>query len=255
MGVNEVVTLTEPSPGVAQVTMADREHKNTFTGELLTGLGAAFEQVGADERYKAVILTGYGSFFCSGGTREVLLDIHAGEFTFQAAGDGLPNAYSLPLECPVPVISAMQGHAIGGGLSMGLFADFVILSRESIYTANFMKYGFTPGFGSTRVFPAKLGLPLAQEFLLTGRTFRGAELAERGVPFPVRPRRDVLSAALELAESLAEKPRRSLVLLKEHLVGELRQQLPGVIEKELAMHEVTFHQPEVKELLLSRYGA
>ncbi|MFE6775899.1 polyketide synthase [Streptomyces sp. NPDC057702] len=252
---SDVVTVTEPRPGVAQITMADQENKNTFTGDLLAGLGRAFQRIEADERYRAVILTGYGSFFCSGGTREVLLDIHAGESTFQAKDDGVPNAYSLPLECPVPVISAMQGHAIGGGLSMGLFADFVILSRESIYTANFMKYGFTPGFGSTRVFPAKLGLALAQEFLLTGRTFRGAELAERGVPYPVRPRKDVLPAALELAESLAEKPRRSLVLLKEHLVRELREQLPGVIERELAMHEVTFHQPEVKELLLSRYGA
>lgn len=252
MGLSKVVTLSEPHPGVALVVMEDRENKNTFTDELLRGLGEVFEEVQADERYKTLVLTGYDSFFCSGGTREVLLDIHAGEFTFQA--EDRPNAYSLPLDCPIPVISAMQGHAIGGGLSMGLFADFVLFSRESIYTANFMKYGFTPGFGSTRVFPAKLGLALAQEFLLTGRTFRGAELAERGVPFAVRPRKEVLPAALELAASLAEKPRRSLVVLKEHLVEELRRGLPEVIEKELAMHEITFHQPEVRELLLSRYG-
>lgn len=252
MGLSDVVTLTEPRPGVALVVMADREHKNTFTDGLLTGLGKAFERIRSDERYRTAILTGYGSYFCSGGTREALLDIQAGTSTFQA--EDRPNAYSLPLDCPVPVISAMQGHAIGGGLSMGLFADFVILSRESVYTANFMKYGFTPGFGSTRVFPAKLGLALAEEFLLTGRTFRGAELAERGVPYPVRPREEVLPAALELARNLADKPRRSLVMLKEHLVGELRRQLPEVIEKELAMHEVTFHQPEVRELLLSRYG-
>jgi polyketide biosynthesis enoyl-CoA hydratase PksI len=251
--VNAVVTVTEPAPGVAQVTMEDTAHKNTFTMDLLTGLGRAFTRVQSDERYKVLVLTGYGNYFCSGGTREALLDIQAGNSTFLTS-DGQPNVYSMPLDCPIPVISAMQGHAVGGGLSMGLFADFVILARESIYTANFMKYGFTPGFGSTCVFPTKLGLPLAEDFLLTGRTFRGADLAERGVPFEVRPRRDVLPAALDLAQNLAEKPRTSLITLKNHLVRDLRERLPGVIEQELAMHEVTFHQPEVKELLITRYG-
>src|SRR5699024_8200344 len=126
--------------------------------------------------------------------------------------------------------------------------------RESVYTANFMKYGFTPGFGSTAVFPTKLGLPLAQEFLLTARTFRGAELAERGVPFPVHPRARVLTAALDLAEELVEKPRRSLVALKDRLVGDLRARLPAADSEELAMHELTFHQPEVRALLNSRSG-
>ncbi|MFF2652409.1 polyketide synthase [Streptomyces sp. NPDC058045] len=247
-----VVTLTEPRPGVALVAMEDQENKNTFTDALQIGLGEAFQEIAADERYKAAILTGYGTFFCSGGTREALLTIQAGEGTFQA--EGHPDVYSLPMDCPIPVISAMQGHAIGGGLSMGLFADFVVLARESIYTANFMKYGFTPGFGSTRIFPEKLGTALGGEFLLTGRTFRGAELAERGVPFPVVPRKEVVPTALALAENLAEKPRTSLVMLKRHLTSGLRADLPGVVERELAMHEVTFHQPEVKNLLMSRYG-
>lgn len=249
-----VVRVEEPHPGVALVTMEDREHKNTFTEELLTGLGDAFQRVQADERFKVLVLTGYGNYFSSGGTREALLDIQAGKSTFMSA-EGKPNVYSMPLDCPIPVISAMQGHAIGGGLAMGPFADFVLLAREGVYAANFMKYGFTPGFGATCVFPAKLGLPLAQDFLLTARSFRGAELAARGIPFEVRPRAEVVPAALDLAQNLAEKPRTSLVTLKEHLVRDLRRELPGVIEKELAMHQVTFHQPEVKELLMSRYGA
>jgi polyketide biosynthesis enoyl-CoA hydratase PksI len=249
----DVVTWEEAAEGVALVVMADREHKNTFTDDLVLGLGDAFRQIGSDERYRAVVLTGYGSYFCSGGTREALLDIQAGKATF-IRPEGQPNVYALPLDCPVPVISAMQGHAVGGGLAMGLFADFVILARESVYTANFMKYGFTPGFGSTLVFPAKLGPLLAQEFLMTARTFRGAELAARGVPFEVRPRTDVLPTALELARGLAEKPRRSLVTLKDHLVRDLRERLPEAVARELTMHEVTFHQPEVRELLMSRYG-
>lgn len=248
-----VVDVTEDAPGVAVVTMRDTAHKNTFTMELLTDLGRAFASAQNDPRYKVIVLTGYGNYFCSGGTREALLDIHAGNSTFLTS-DGQPNVYSMPLDCPIPVISAMQGHGVGGGLSMGLFADFVLLAREAVYTANFMKYGFTPGFGSTLVFPAKLGVPLAQDFLLTARTFRGADLATRGIPFEVRPRKEVLPAALELARNLAEKPRTSLVTLKDHLVRDLRERLPAVIAQELAMHEITFHQPEVKELLITRYG-
>lgn len=247
-----VVTLEEVHAGVALVVMADHANKNTFTGEFAAGLAEAFGTAGADERYKVVVLTGYGNYFCSGGTRDALLDIQAGRSTFLTTSG--PNLYTLPLDCPVPVISAMQGHAIGGGLTMGLFADFVILAKESIYTANFMKYGFTPGFGSTYVVPAKLGQPLAVDMLLSARTFRGADLAARGVPFEVYPRKDVLDKALDLARDLAEKPRRSLVTLKDRLVGELRERLPAVIEKELSMHDVTFRQPEVKDLLMSRYG-
>ncbi|GGQ48419.1 polyketide synthase [Streptomyces mutabilis] len=250
---SDVVTVEEAADGVALIVMADRAHKNTFTDDLVSGLGDAFRQVGSDERFRAAVLTGYGSYFCSGGTREALLDIQAGRATF-VRDEGRPNVYALPLDCPVPVVSAMQGHAIGGGLAMGLFADFVILARESVYTANFMKYGFTPGFGSTLVFPAKLGPVLGHELLLTARTFRGAELAARGVPFPVHPRGDVLPTALELARGLAEKPRRSLVTLKDRLVLDLRERLPRAVEEELAMHEITFHQPEVRELLMSRYG-
>ena len=148
----------------------------------------------------------------------------------------------------------MQGHGIGGGFVFGLFADFVILSRESVYTTNFMKYGFTPGFGSTLILKEKLGLPLAQELLMTANTYRGAELAERGVPFPVLPRSDVLASAYQLAKQLADKPRHSLVTLKDHMVADLRARLPAVIDLEVAMHEKTFHYPEVKQRIKNLFG-
>lgn len=89
-----------------------------------------------------MILTGYGHYFASGGTQEGLLRIQQGITKFTE-----DRMYSLALECDIPVISAMQGHGIGGGFVMGLFSDFVILSKESVYTANFMKYGFTPEWG------------------------------------------------------------------------------------------------------------
>ena len=157
------------------------------------------------------------------------------------------NLYSLALECPVHVIAAMQGHGICGGFVMVLFADFIILSRESIYTTNFMKYGFTPGMGATLIVPQKLGVSLGHEMLLNAQTYRGQQLKERGVPFTVCPRNEVLDQAIETAKQLAEKPKIALMTLKQHLVASIVKELPAVVEKEVVMHELTFHSQEVKQ--------
>lgn len=244
-----VVNLQELEPGIVQLTMQDRVHKNTFSDELTIGLIKAFDMIQNNSSYKAVILTGYDSYFASGGTQESLLAIYDGKVKFTDV-----NIYSLALDCKIPVIAAMQGHGIGGGFVFGLFADFVILSRESIYTTNFMKYGFTPGMGATLILPKKLGFSLAEELLLTAATYRGAELEKRGVSFPVLPRQEVLPHAYQLARQLAEKPRVSLMTLKEHLVAPIREQLAEIVAKEVAMHEKTFHQSEVKERILTLFG-
>ncbi|XLS29182.1 polyketide synthase [Flavobacteriaceae bacterium M23B6Z8] len=246
---DKVVALTEIDDAIVQIKMQDRNSKNTFSKELTSGLMEAFETIRDQTRYKAVVLTGYDTYFASGGTQEQLMTLSEGNSKFTDF-----DLYSLSLNCPIPVISAMQGHGIGGGFAMGLFADFVILSRESIYTTNFMKYGFTPGMGATYILPKKLGIALAEEMLLTARNYRGEELQKRGFPFPVLPRDQVLPYAYELAATLAEKPRVSLVALKDHLVAELREQLPGVIQQEVRMHEKTFGQPEVKTRIKTLFG-
>jgi len=245
----QAVVTTEIEPGIVQITMQDRVNKNTFSRELAEGLIGAFSAVGADARHRVVILTGYDSYFASGGTKEGLLFLSEGKGRFSDR-----DFYSLALNCPIPVIAAMQGHGVGGGFVLGLFADFPILSRESVYTANFMKYGFTPGMGSTFVLPQKLGIGLAEEMMITARTYRGEELQKRGIPFPVLPRAEIMAYALDLARTIAEKPRVSLVTLKDHLVAPLRQGLPPVIDQEVAMHAATFHQPEVKERIEALFG-
>jgi len=244
-----VVDMVEMEEGIVLLKMEDVAHRNTFSPELITGLKESFDTIEKNETYKTVILTGYDNYFCSGGTQDGLLAINEGKAQFTEA-----NIYSLPLECKIPVISAMQGHGIGGGFAFGLFSDFVILGRESVYTTNFMKYGFTPGMGSTLILTEKLGISLAQEMLFTANTYRGGELEKRGIPFPVLPREKVLQHAIDLARSVAEKPRVSLVTLKDHMVAPLREKLPSGIEKELAMHDKTFHLPETKERIMRLFG-
>lgn len=249
MAMTPVVALSEIGPGILQITMQDRVNKNTFSPELMQGLVEAFAHIQGNETYRVAILTGYDTYFASGGTKEGLHSIQQGKSKFSDV-----NLYSLALDCDIPVISAMQGHGIGGGFVFGMFADFVVLSRESVYTTNFMKYGFTPGMGATYVLAEKLGISLGHELLMSARSYRGDDLAKRGVPFPVLPRADVLEYARGLAADLADKPRVSLVMLKTHLVARMRRELPAVIEQELAMHDVTFSQPEVRERIDRLFG-
>ncbi|NQY68172.1 MAG: enoyl-CoA hydratase/isomerase family protein [Flavobacteriales bacterium] len=246
---NELVYLTEIEPEIVQITMEDRVYKNTYTHEFMVGLVGAFEKIKQNKKYKVVILTGYDTYFASGGSKDGLLAIHEGKTKFNDI-----NFYSVALDCEIPVIAAMQGHGIGGGFVMGMFADFVVLGRENVYTTNFMKYGFTPGMGATYIITKKLGIPLGHDMLLNAQNFRGADLEKRGFPFPVYPRNQVLEKSLELAQQLAEKPRVSLVILKKHLVEEIKKDLPAVIEKELVMHSKTIHEDEVKERINSLFG-
>jgi polyketide biosynthesis enoyl-CoA hydratase PksI len=243
------VELREVRPGILEIKMQDRVSRNTFSVALAEGLIDAFKTVATRPEYRVVILTGYDSYFASGGTKEALLLLSAGQGKFTDR-----DLYSLALNCPIPVIAAMQGHGIGGGFVFGMFADFPLLSRESVYTTNFMKYGFTPGMGATFILPRKLGIALAEEMMIVARTYRGEELQKRGIPFPVLPRAELMDYAIDLASTIADKPRISLVTLKDHLVAPLRAEMPAIIEQEVVMHEKTFHRPEVKERIEALFG-
>ncbi|WP_075185091.1 polyketide synthase [Teredinibacter haidensis] len=246
---NSVVVLEDLTDGVVQVSMQDKENKNTFSEGIIAGLTNAFHAISQREDISAVVLTGYDSYFSGGGAQEGLRDLYEGKFQFTDK-----DLYSLSLNCPVPVVDAMQGHGIGGGFVMGLFADFVVLSRESIYTTNFMKYGFTLDMGSTMILPQKLGLGLAREMMLNAQNFRGEELKQRGISFPVLARSEVLPYAIARAKELAKKTRVSLVTLKDVMVGKFRQKLSSHIEKDVEIHELTFHRPEVKTRIDTVFG-
>lgn len=240
--VSQVVNLTFPEPAIAVIEMADRNARNTFSLELIEGLTRSFEDIAQNDELKVVVIHGYDNYFCCGGTQEELLHIFEGKITF----DDLAF-YRLLLDCDIPTISAMQGHGIGGGLAFGCYADFMIMAEESLYSASFMRYGFTPGMGATYMIPRKFGQLLGGEMLFSANNYHGSKLRERGVQAQVVTKHEVIPTALQLARELADKPRTSLKLLKTHLTKSIKQELPAIIKEELAMHEVSFAQPEVRE--------
>jgi acyl transferase domain-containing protein/enoyl-CoA hydratase/carnithine racemase/acyl carrier protein len=231
---SNVMTAALHADGVLEVRMADRQARNLFSDAFSDGLREVFAHVERDDAVKVVVLTGYDNYFSSGGTPETLRAIHAGHAKFTDN-----NVFQLPLACRVPVIAAMQGHGIGAGWALGMYADLSLLAAESRYVSPYMAYGFTPGAGATLIFPARVGHDLARESLLTAREYAGADLAARGI-HNVLPRDAVLPAALRIAHRVARESHDALVALKRDLATTLRAALPATFDAELAMHARTF---------------
>jgi polyketide biosynthesis enoyl-CoA hydratase PksI len=220
--------------GVVTITMADEATGNALGEEMVLGLRDVFESVIRDPAVKVLVLSGEGQMFSSGAPREMLARL--------ARREVKPTEIWLPrvlLDCPVPVIAAMAGHAIGGGLALGLAADLVLLGRESRYGFTFMNMGFTPGMGTTRLAEHALSAAVAHELLYTGELRLGADIARSIGVHAVLPAADVPLRALDLAARIAEKPRTALELLKRALSLPRRRAFEEALTLESLMHEIT----------------
>ena len=220
--------------GVLEIAMHDRQSRNMFSPEFSQGLRAAFAHA-ESPACRAVVLSGFERYFAAGGTRDTLLAIHQGRARFTD-----DKVFELPLRCPVPVVAAMQGHAVGAGWALGMYADVALFSSESRYFSPYMGYGFTPGAGSTLLFAQRIGRDLARESLLSAREYAGDELVARGLRQPLSARAQTVAEALALAARIARLPRARLVALKREWNRTLEAGLERTYAHELAMHERTF---------------
>ncbi|MFI2710528.1 polyketide synthase [Micromonospora sp. NPDC018662] len=234
---------------VAVVTMADRRGRNTFGPALCTGLVGAVTRAAADERTRVLLVQGLPELFCAGGSQRELVRFAQGDGSFDE-----DDFFRVFAHCPLPVVAAVQGHAIGGGLVLALYADVAVFSERSVYAANFMRYGFTPGMGATHLVPLRLGAELGAEMLYTARDYRGGELRDRRAPVRVVPHAQVPGVADEVARGMAAAPRASLELLKRELAAPLLAATDAAVAREAVMHRTSFRLPGVMERILSGYG-
>jgi polyketide biosynthesis enoyl-CoA hydratase PksI len=235
---------------VALVRLADDAGRNVFTPTLGAAFHDALDEAVRHPASRVVLLAGLPDIFCSGGSRADLLG---------GPGSVPTTAYEelvrAPLRCPLPVVAAVRGHAIGGGLLLGLYADMPILSERSVYSANFLDYGFAPCNGATWVLPHRLGPVLGTEVLLGGGRHRGAELRERGVPLHVVSHDEVEPCAESLASRIAAAPRRALEHAKAALTAEWWAASSRAIEREVPGHLETLRLPQVQQRVASGYGS
>lgn len=240
-----LASLDVNSDGVAVLRMHDAENGNGLSDPMVRALDSLLSEVAVRDDVKVMMLAGLPEHFSSGATRDVLLDLASSRIE--------PGDLVLPrrvLDVPVPTIAAMEGHALGGGLALGICCDIVLIARESRYGCPFMNYGFTPGMGTTRLLEHVVSPAIAHEMLLTGQPFKGSRFEGCSGFNYVMPRGELWPKALDIASRIAEKPRAALVLLKKHLVSGRRRIYEGALSAETDMHRETFATPDVLARIL-----
>ncbi len=215
--------------GVAWIELDDGT--NGLSADLIEALVGALASASRDPEVHVVVLAGTPQWFCSGATRQTLREVASHRIS--------PAELTLcrkVLDVAVPVIAAVEGDTLGGGLALMLSADLVVVANDSRHAANFMSLGITPGMGITHLLGAAVGPALAAELLYSGRTVRGDALPSAAVNAAVA-REDVRRTAGDLAWSMADKPRDNLRLLKRTLSLPRRRALEDAMTHESLMHE------------------
>lgn len=243
----ERIHLAIDEAGVAVLTLDDPAERNALGEAFVEELTAKLAQLD-DERVRCCILRGADEIFCAGGHKEMLVALASGKV---AASDIMVSR--AVLEVPVPIIAAMEGHAVGGGLTLGLCCDIVLMAEESSYGCSFMNMGFTPGMGTTRLLSLAVGEYVAAEMMYGGKFFRGTHFVGRSQINYVLPKSKVFARAEKVARAIAEKPRASLVLLKRALSLPKRQLFEEARTSESFMHELSFAQEETRALIEEYY--
>ncbi len=244
----DLVSWDIDANGIAVISMHDLEGQNALSEVFVKALLAGFLAVVDNPLSRVIVLTGTPDVFCSGAPKEVLKQLAQQEL--------VPSDIELPrflLNLPLPMIAAMEGHAIGGGLSLGICADIVMISRESRYGCSFMNMGISPGMGTTRLLEHAMLPAVAHELLFSGEFRRGSQFEDCGGFNYILPRQQVLPKALDLAMRIAEKPRVSLETLKKGLAERRLAMFEEAFTLEQNMHNITLKQQEVRQLIEDEY--
>jgi enoyl-CoA hydratase/carnithine racemase len=186
---------------VAVVILDRPEQLNAFTGPMGEDLEAAYRECDADDAVRAVVLTGAGRAFCAGA------DVSGGAGAFDAPDDG-ERFRSDPFgfhawDVRKPVLAALNGHAVGIGLTMALQCDLRYVAADAKLGVVQSRRGILPDLRSHWTLPRLVGYGRATEILLTGRLFSGEEAAAWGLASEALPADAVLDRVLEVAHELA----------------------------------------------------
>lgn len=228
---------------VALVEMRRPPH-NFFDFGLLNGLVEAFERLDAEPRCRAIVLAAQGRSFSAGGD-------------FSRSGPDTPSAensaaaiYALAVRLfrtSKPVVAAVQGPAIGGGLGLALVADFRITCPEARFSANFNRLGFHPGFGLSVTLPRLIGPQKAALLLYTGRRIDGDEAAAIGLAEESVPLNAVRPHAIALAQEIAISAPIAVGSTRRTLRGNLADLVQAATEHEAAEQQLHFATEDFRE--------
>src|SRR6201998_4223611 len=200
---------------VATVEMRRPPH-NFFDSELIAEIGEAFERLHAHPRCRAIGPAADGRSFCAGADFSKRMEPGTvAEGSRSGAGRHLYKEAIRLFRTRKPVIAAVQGAAVGGGLGLALVADFRVTCQEARFSAHFNRLGFQPRFGLTATFPRLVGAQQAALMFYTGRRIPGDEAVRIGLADLLVAQTEVRSAAAALALEIAQSAPLAVLSTRE----------------------------------------
>ena len=237
---SDVRISREGHVGIAEIC---RPPNNYFDMVLIREIAEAFEAFDADTEVRAVLLAAEGKNFCAGAnfanpTRDTV---------GRPGGGHLYREAVRLFGCTKPVIAAVQGAAVGGGLGLSLVADFRVASPESRFVANFSRLGIHPGFGLSVTLPRVVGQQQAALMFYTGRRLTGDEAKAIGLVDVLVSQEALRGAAFALAAEIARSAPIAVVSIRATLRNGLAAAIAVATDHELEEQERQFQTADFKE--------
>ncbi|HEY8121931.1 MAG TPA: enoyl-CoA hydratase-related protein [Myxococcota bacterium] len=245
---------SEARGAVQLVTLNRPDRMNAWTPAMAGELASAFAAANEDPQIGAIVLTGAGRGFCAGADmadtfQKRISGTDPGEGTQEGQG-GMPRGLDWVALCRAskPLVAAVNGAAVGIGLTQILPFDVIFASDKARFGMGFIKVGLVPELASTHLLVQRVGLGRASELCLSGRLFAADEALACGLVERVVPHDELLPRALELAAMIAANPTPQLAMTKRLLAENAADgDLARVQERESALLRVCWKTPEHKE--------
>ncbi len=176
---------------------------NSLPGELLKSLEQSFEELAKDKRVKVIILTGSGKSFATGVDIEELVGCPSAEAASNISGVGQEALLKIE-QCPKPVIAAISGFCMGGGLELALSCHMRFASERSIFGMPELKFGLIPAFGGSYRLPATIGTGRALQMILSSEKINSQEARSLGIVNDVFPANTLMEKVKSIALKMTE---------------------------------------------------
>jgi len=236
--------------GVAKLTLNRPESRNAITMTMFAGIREVAEEVDRNDDVKVLIITGAGRGFCSGADMSLLGDAVGGETLGKTHKDMVePFGYISVIiqNLAKPIIGAINGAAVGAGLSLALFSDIRIASDRAKFGAFWVRMGLVPDIGGSYFLPRAVGLSKALELALTGDIIDAYEAERIGLVARVVPHDDLMKVTEDLALKIAKGPSVAIELTKRGMCRALNNDLETQLEFEGYGQNVCFKTEDFKE--------
>jgi len=244
---DEILTIESDGP-VRIVTLNQPDTLNAFTDELHDALASTWQKLSGDWEARAVVLTGAGRAFSAGGNVPGFLETLRNEPLRRSGMREATRMVTEMLRFHLPVVSAVNGPAVGLGASVAVMADIVYMSENAFFSDPHVAMGLVAGDGGAVTWPAMMSILKAKEYLLTGDRITADEALRLGLANRVFSQDELMPKALEFAHRLAALPPQAVQDTKRAINIHLQTAAAQVLPFALMAEELSFSTDDVARM-------